>query len=469
MLFNSPSFLFVFLPIVLLGTFALRRFCASRLVILWLAASSLTFYCWDRPGRLLVIIGLSIAFNYAVSRRIAATRRPAWLWLGVAGNLIWLGVFKYAVFVAANLVAIGVPLPAFRISLPIGISFYTFTQIAFLVDAYRGETKPYKAIDYTLFVTFFPHLVAGPIIHHRDIMPQLARPQRPWINATDLAAGFSWFAAGMFKKVVLADGIAPIADATFTAAARGEALSGVTAWLGAVAYSLQLYFDFSGYSDMAIGLALMFGVRFPLNFLSPYKATSLADFWRRWHITLSRFLRDYLYIPLGGNRHGRFRRYLNLFITMLLGGIWHGAGWNFLVWGCLHGAGLSINQAWRDVAGRRGIRLPAFIGQALTLLLVVLAWVPFRADTLSIAAHIWSAMLAPAAGSAPWSSLTWVGALAAIALLAPNTAEIFGWADRTRAPLWRPTMGAAVTLGICLGLGVSGAFSTPTAFLYFRF
>ncbi len=464
MLFNAPIFLFGFLPIVLAGTALLGGLRQGRLAAAWLALASLVFYGWDQPKRLLPIILASIAFNYLVSRRIAASRSRHWLWLGVGGNLALLGVFKYAGFATTTLAALGLPVTEARVALPIGISFYSFTQIAYLVDTYRREAAPQGVVNYTLFVTLFPHLIAGPILHHRDIMPQLSRPGSYRVRLDDLAVGMSWFAAGMFKKVMLADGIAPYANAVFDAAARGAAPSGAAAWQGALAYALQLYFDFAGYSDMAIGLALMLGLRFPLNFLSPYQATSLIDFWRRWHITLSAFLRDYVYIPLGGNRHGKTKRLLNLFITTLLGGFWHGAGFNFLLWGALHGAGLAANHAWRE----RGWRLPPLLAQGLTLLLVVLAWVPFRAHTLAVAMRLWGAMLEPG-GTAPAAGWLWVAALGAVALVAPNTAQIFGWAPAPRYTRWRPALGTALLLGAGLGMAVAGSIDKPTAFLYFRF
>ncbi len=471
MLFTAPAFLFAFLPLVLAGSFVLGRFASRRAAVAWLAAASLVFYGWDRPQRLLPILLGSVAFNYAVAWLMARRPHRTWLVLGVAGNLGLLGWFKYAGFVAANLAAAGLPVPALRIALPIGISFFTFTQIAFLVDTHRGRARPGHPLDYTLFVTFFPHLVAGPILHHAAVMPQFARPGAFRAHLPSVALGLSWFAAGLFKKVMLADGVAGTADAAFAAASQAAPLAMADAWLGVLAYALQLYFDFSGYSDMAIGLALLVGITFPLNFFSPYQAPSLIEFWRRWHMTLSGFLRDYLYIPLGGSRCGTPRRLLNLVLTMLLGGLWHGAAWGFVVWGGLHGVGLAANHLWRAAAVRRGLRLPPLAGQAATLLLVVLAWVPFRADTLTTAVRLWHAMLLPGAGSPAASAAGWapVTVLAAVALLAPNTAQLFGRAPGAARLAWRPTAAAAVALGAGLGLAVAGTIAQPSAFLYFRF
>jgi D-alanyl-lipoteichoic acid acyltransferase DltB (MBOAT superfamily) len=275
---------------------------------------------------------------------------------------------------------------------------------------------------------------------------------------------------------MLADSIAPFADTVFAAAAKGAAISTIDAWIGTLSYTMQIYFDFSGYSDMAIGLALLFGITFPLNFSSPYKARSLVDFWRCWHMTLSRFLRDYLYVPLGGNRRGPLRRYVNLFVTMVLGGLWHGASWNFAIWGAMHGFGLALNHLWRGMAVRGGLSLPASLGWALTFLLVVFAWVPFRADTLPAAVKIWRAMLGGGDGGAmltvqPIVAMSWIAALTLIALWAPNTQQIMGhpWTTGRARFAWTARPVWAVALGCLFGIAVAGTFGRETAFLYFRF
>ncbi|MEM9237747.1 MAG: MBOAT family protein, partial [Verrucomicrobiota bacterium] len=302
-------------------------------------------------------------------------------------NLLLLGYFKYAGLFDKTLAALtgqGLDLP--HVILPLGISFFTFQQIAYLVDAFRGETKEYHFTDYLLFVTFFPQLIAGPIVHHKEMLPQFSRKKRRGIDPLDLSVGITCLSLGLFKKVVLADYLARSATPLFGLAAAGTRdLTMAEAWAACLSYTLQIYFDFSGYSDMAIGSARLFGIRLPLNFHSPYKAVSIVDFWRRWHITLSRFLRDYLYIPLGGNRRGPSRRYVNLFITMLLGGLWHGAGWTFVLWGALHGLYLCINHFWSHLRSKLSFKaLPKPLACGLTFLAVIVAWVPFRAGNFEL-------------------------------------------------------------------------------------
>lgn len=414
MLFNSYTFIFVFLPCVLAGCFFLARR-SSTLAAYWLLAASILFYgAWD--VRYVPLLLVSIAFNHGCGERIAAGagHRKQLLWLGIIANLALLGWFKYAGFfvgAANNLLGTDARLP--NIILPLGISFYTFTQIAYLVDVYRAPAR-YGFARYALFVTYFPHLIAGPILHHREMMPQFAAPDAFRVHAPHLAAGITLFAIGLFKKTVLADGIAPHASPLFDHAAQGYAPSLLEAWAGTFAYGLQLYFDFSAYSDMAVGLSAMVGIRMPANFDSPYRSFSLIEFWRRWHMTLSRFLRDYLYIPLGGRRKGMPRRYLNLFVTMMLGGLWHGAGWTFLVWGAVHGAGLAINHAWRAALARVA-PLPAWlrtlgcwIGFGMTTCFVFAAWVLFRAQDLASARLIYRGMLGLNGNVVP---TTWIVAI----------------------------------------------------------
>ena len=407
MLFHEPAFLLAFLPACLLVFHVLRRYTFGGALIS-LLAFSLLFYAWWKPPYLILLI-VSIALNYGAARLIIKSdgkARRNWLILGVAFNLGLIGVFKYLPLIgetmgfmggAFNIAAAGPPYSLPELILPIGISFYTFQQIAFLADVHAGITKLPPLRRYGLFVSFFPQLIAGPIVHHAEMMPQLRRENYS-VDLTKVTEGMFFFAAGLFKKVVIADGIAIYANRFFTLDLGETAVSTADAWLGALAYSLQLYFDFSGYSDMAIGLALMFGVRLPINFASPYKADSIIDFWRRWHITLSRFLRDYLYIPLGGNRRGRPRRYLNLFITMLLGGLWHGAGWTFVFWGGLHGVFLALNHGWNALLKGLGLKAVTdnaagyWIGRLATFALVVIAWVPFRAESIAFTTAAWRAM-----------------------------------------------------------------------------
>jgi D-alanyl-lipoteichoic acid acyltransferase DltB (MBOAT superfamily) len=364
--------------------------------------------------------------------------------------------------------------------LPIGISFFTFTQIAFLVDAYRHEARAYTPWHYLLFVSFFPHLIAGPIYHHREIIPQLERSETYRPDPVTLSLGATWFTLGLAKKVLLADSVIGYVTPAFAAAAAGTPVGFADSWIAVLAFTLQLYHDFSGYSDMAIGLALMLGVRLPLNFDSPYKASSLIDFWRRWHMTLSRFLRDYLYIPLGGNRRGPARRYVNLAVTMLLGGLWHGAGWTFVIWGGLHGIGLIVNHAWRASAASRRVAISPSLARGLTLAFVVLAWVPFRARDVAAALVVWAGMAGVSglftAESAPPGRLStpvlWITALLAVALFAPNTQQLLSQpADPRGAPSrWQPTLRWALAAGLLLGVAVSLVVAhRPTEFLYFRF
>ncbi len=371
MLFNTKLFILAFLPIALGGYLGIGRF-GRRPALCWILACSLLFYAWWRPVLVLLLLG-SVLINFALGIRLhTAMRRQAWLVTGLVFNLGLLGFFKYSVFFAGTL---GIAPPFGGVLLPLGISFFTFQQIMYLVDTAGGEIKPVAFLDYACFIVFFPHLIAGPIVRPGHILPQLGKlqPLSGW--RARLAEGTELFLLGLTKKLVLADGLARFADPGFAAAARHDPLSLIEAWVALLAYALQIYFDFSGYSDMAIGLARMFGIHFPVNFNSPYQARNIGDFWRRWNITLSAFLRDYLYIPLGGNRRGEGRRIFNLMLTMLLGGLWHGASGQFVLWGGLHGAFLVLH-GWGE---RLGLRLPARVSWLLTLLAVVLSWVPFRA------------------------------------------------------------------------------------------
>ena len=366
MLFNSRLFILAFLPLALGGFLALGRW--RRASLWWLLGCSLFFYAWWKP-ELLALLLASIGVNYALARLV---RQRAWLVAGLAFNLGLLGWFKYAGM-------FGLP----GVVLPLGISFFTFQQIMFLVDSYKGEVKRPPFLDYACFIAFFPHLIAGPIVRPSHILPQLAALAPRQDVKVRLTQGVEIFLLGLAKKIVLADGLSRFADPGFAAVARGDAISLIEAWVALLAYALQIYFDFSGYSDMAIGLARMFGISFPLNFRSPYQARDISDFWRRWNITLSMFLRDYLYIPLGGNRHGEGKRIRNLMATMLLGGLWHGAAWRFVLWGGLHGVFLVVH-GWC-----KGLRIPRGVSWAITLLAVTLAWVPFRATSFGAAVQMY--------------------------------------------------------------------------------
>jgi len=478
MLFNSYSFIFLFLPVVLLGYFALGR--RSHLApVVWLTLASLVFYAFG-GWQFVPLLLLSIAFNYGVgylliARKLGPRARFAALTTGVAGDLLVLCIFKYAGFFAANLNALFSTGFVVNIVLPVGISFYTFTQIAFLVDAYRGNVARYALPHYALFVTYFPHLIAGPILHHKDMIPQFERMETKRPDPHLILCGLIIFAIGLFKKTCLADGIQPLVSQAF-----GPTMPTFDqAWIGVLAYTFQLYFDFSGYSDMAIGMSLMLGIFLPLNFNSPYKAVSIIDFWRRWHMTLSQFLRDYLYIPLGGNRHGRVLRYVNLMITMLLGGLWHGAAWTFVAWGALHGVYLCINHAWGNYGPKappRFARVADVAGVILTFLAVVIAWVFFRAPDMATALSVLSKMVDPsnvAFGRVEIVYTLFVAIYAALAWFAPNTQEIMGYDHKNRTvgenlqarrmrPLFLYATAAVLAFGI---LGIQ----QHSEFIYFRF
>jgi len=391
MLFNSYGFIFVFLPIAIVGFYILGSKGNQRMAIMWLFSASLFFYGWWNPVYLSLII-ISLMFNYttglALRKYVHPSSRKCILTIGIAANIVALGYYKYANFVVDNLhVALGTNYHLEKIILPLAISFFTFEQIAYVVDAYRGETEEYDFPRYSLFVIFFPQLIAGPIVHHDEMIPQFSKDKTFRLNPENFAVGLTIFTIGLFKKVVLADRLAEYGTPVFAVAETVVPLTFFEAWLGALAYTFQLYFDFSGYSDLAIGTARMFGIRLPLNFHSPYQANSIIEFWRRWHMTLSRFLRDYLYIPLGGNRKGEVRRSINVMLTMLLGGLWHGAGWNFVIWGVLHGFYLLVNHAWRSLTGSLGrdMRRTSMCGRGtswlLTFTAVVVAWVFFRAES----------------------------------------------------------------------------------------
>jgi alginate O-acetyltransferase complex protein AlgI len=489
MLFNSYAFIFVFLPIALLGFFVLGRL-SNQLAAFWLMAASLIFYGDPISVYVLLLVG-SVAFNFACGTYLArenGRHRRALFWAAIAANLTLLAYFKYTNFFVAELSRVtGIDIGIGRIILPTGISFFTFTQIAFLVDTYRGKVQEFNLIHYALFVSYFPHLIAGPVLHHGEMMPQFRKPQTYRFDFENIAVGLTIFLIGLFKKVILADNVATYVSPVFDVSA-GAASSGMAgAWMAALAFGLQLYFDFSGYSDMAIGLSRMFGVILPLNFASPYKAVNIIEFWRRWHMTLSRFLRDYLYIALGGNRHGPARRHLNLLITMLLGGLWHGAGWTFLAWGGLHGLMLVGNHAWQGLRRRMGqdpgepLPLPLHGASVVfTFLAVTIAWVFFRAPDFETAVGIVGAMVGvqgSGTGEAVSSSaMAWIGSLMLIAWFAPNTSEIMRdyrpALDLPRLPVsrltWRPTGALACVMAV-VGLIALINLRRQSVFLYFRF
>ena len=503
MLFNSHVFLFAFLPVVFAGFWLLTSMAGGTWARRWILAASIFFFAWWHPPDLLVLGG-SLAGNFLIGRLLFARppRSAGWLLaLGVAGNLLLLGYFKYTKLVVATAHWLaGGSFSVGDIVLPLAISFFTFNQLAYLVDCHRGEGARYSFNDYCLFITFFPHLIAGPIVHHREMMPQLTATRR--FDAMMAAQGVTLFVIGLGKKVLLADTVARYATPVFQQAEIGAPPTFLDAWLGALAYTSQLYFDFSGYSDMAIGLGMMFGIVFPINFASPYRATNIAEFWRRWHITLSRFLREYLYIPLGGNRRGPTRTSINLMATMLLGGLWHGAGWTFVAWGGLHGFFLLIHQ--RFSAAVSGTRVAAVLGRgpglvacwALTFLGVVFGWVLFRADSFTSAMSLWKGMVGlngvalperyvaalarvglefsarPLILNPTTEVLAWILGLIAIAALLPNSQQLVrltppmpAWA---RWLEWRPSLPWALGTS-CVAVTVVLHLTQVSEFLYFKF
>ena len=402
MIFSSPVFIFIFLPVVLLVFQLSLRLRSQHAPVLWLISASLFFYGWWNPVYLLLIVPL-IVVNFVLGRIIFAASTPQlrklYLVAGIVLNLGTLIYYKYAGFLVENINALaGTHFDVGLIVLPLGISFFTFQKIAFLADTYKGRVGRISLSDYSLFVLFFPQLIAGPIVHHAEIVPQFKELRKQSALWDNLSVGACVFLIGLFKKVVFADTLSAYAvGPVFGAAATDEYMTFLEAWGGVLAYTLQLYFDFSGYSDMAIGAARMFGIRLPENFNSPYKSRNIIDFWRRWHITLGRFLRDYLYIALGGNRSGNARRYVNLFLTMLIGGIWHGAGWTFVVWGALHGSYLMVNHAWQALRKKffpqlQPSRLGAVLSIGVTFLAVMVGWTFFRAESFSSALAILAGM-----------------------------------------------------------------------------
>ena len=526
MLFNSFEFLFGFLPVTLWVFWRLNAVDRGR-TLGWLTIASLGFYGWWEP-RSLLFLGGSLLLNHRLSlwlERWEAEADRKWLTIvGVGANLGFLGYFKYIAFVSENLNAIfGTDWPVPKSWLPIGISFFTFHQIAYLLSRYRRVTGHCGLREYSLYVTFFPQLIAGPIVRPEEMLPQLETDSESPVGnsrcSEHLVVGLTLFAFGLFKKTVLADGLIQFSAPVFKGAEVGLNVGFFEAWCAAIAYSLQLYFDFSGYSDMAIGLGRMCGIRLPANFESPYQATDISDFWRRWHQTLSRFIRDYLYIPLGGSRVGPVRQAVNLMITMLVAGLWHGAGWTFVLWGGLHGMYLVIFQIWRATTRRWGWEPRSLslwrtgLARGITLMAVVCAWVLFKAETLHGAWFLlrsmvgldglvlpkawlegvenswgwmtqlqtWGVEFASQRSFRGWSELRHLAALSIIALFAPNTRQLLeswepvlesrrseqstSWWNRfvwQPTPLWAGLMAAATLFAIL-------QFNRTSEFLYFQF
>jgi alginate O-acetyltransferase complex protein AlgI len=458
-LFNSQIFIVFFLPAVLGGYYALsaRRAARQALVIV----ASLAFYAWWDVRFVPLLVGLTLA-NWLIVRWFGAARHRWIPILGVVLNLLALALFKYADFLRGTVFAITEqPWHRWDLILPLGISFFVFQKISYLIDLRRGDRHIYGFLDFCMFVTFFPQLIAGPLVRHNEIIHQFrAVPRRPemWEN---LSRGFVLFLIGVTKKVALADTLAMVADPLFHQAMLTP-LGAAQAWTASAAYTLQIYFDFSGYSDMAIGLGLMFGLQLPLNFNAPYRAVSVQDFWRRWHMTLSRFLRDYLYIPLGGNRASTARQAFNVIATMLLGGLWHGANWTFVAWGGLHGCALAVNHVW----AARGFRLPRPAAWLLTLLFVVFCWVLFRASSFVEAGQI----LAGMAGLHGLGNLSLDREYVIVLLVGSLIATLGPTSQDAALRALKPEVWLAVPAGLLLAyllLLIGGRL--PNVFIYFQF
>ena len=458
MLFHSQGFIVIFLPLVLVAYYATARRPHVREWVL--LGASLVFYSWWDVRFLPVLLGQSTA-TWGAVELYRRTQRAGWLTAGVVVNFASLVFFKYTAFLAESVAAlIGAKAPPLGIVLPIGISFFTFQLACYLVDVARGEAHSYPWRRVTLFVSLFPHLIAGPIVRHHQIMPQLdADPLRPGL-AERVSKGLALFIIGCAKKVFLADPMARFADPIFAAAATSTP-SLIDAWHGALAFSFQLFLDFSAYSEMAIGLGLMLGVRFPDNFDMPYRATDLSAFWRRWHMTLSQLIRDYLYIPLGGSRHGWSTYVKATLVAMGLCGLWHGAGWTFVLWGLMHGAGLIVCRSWQKSA----VPLPAPIGWALTTLFVLIGWVLFRSPDFTTAGHMLMGMAGLGGAFASTEPIRPVLAAALIAsVLVPSTQRLVegGWLQ----PVTYQAVGLALVLVACI---LAVGQGQPTAFIYFQF
>ena len=502
MSFSTPLFFLIFLPLALVG-FEVMGYLGRQGAVAFLSLASFYFYYrWSHDY--FWILGASIFLNYLISLAIVGlAKRPkaqsAGLVLGIALNLFFLCYFKYLFPMLHSLSRVGITHRDWgSVILPLGISFFTFTQISYLIDLKQGIAQPESLLSYSLFVNFFPHLVSGPIIRYRELMPQFSEKRRYRLNSSDLATGLTWFTMGLVKKVMVADRIAPVADAFFS---QPHGVGAASAWLGVLTYSMQLYFDFSGYSDMAIGLARMFSIRFPLNFNSPYKSTSIIDFWQRWHITLTRYIMDYLYAPIQfrvtrsrlekGKKVSRkawatpegFAQMIAMptLVTLCLAGVWHGAGLQFFLYGLLHGTYIVINHAWRTFLPvesrlRKMVNVPVSVG--ITYLAVVVAEVFFRANRLRDVRTILGDMVGHHGLGPAWplSQMLILAGLFAVVWLMPNTQQILGETEANDLPTWsifptvrwRPTLPwwVATTVAFTISMFYSTANAT---FLYFKF
>ena len=516
MTFASYVFLFVFLPIVVVGYYLLARLLRDqRPALTWLVIASLVFYASQGFGYL-VVLAVSVAVNFVLAwlittRPADGRARRALLLLGILANLALLGAYKYTGFLADNLNGLfGTHLHALVQAYPVGLSFYTFIQIGYLIDVSVGSARRPTFLRYALFGTFFPYVTAGPLVRRDEVLGQLDTPVRERTGTTQVAVGATMFAMGLFKKSVLADNVAPFAGTLFNFAGSHDAIGAANGWLGMAAYTLQLYFDFSGYTDMALGLGYMLGIRLPVNFNSPLRATSMVDFWRRWHMTMTRFFTTYVYTPVAAGlmRRSAQNRYpaalrialvlcLPVVVTFLLVGLWHGAGWGFIIWGAIQGAAMAVNLTWRELQTRiRLPRIPSPVGWALTMATFIGSLTFFRAANVHTALVILRAMtgLGPA-GAAPGQfygpgkflnavpvvpAVVWVALLAAIALFPRNTQQILGDFEvglpaiaTPQRPsrihlVWRPDLRWAAAMAVLTAVALVFA-GGPSLFIYYKF
>lgn len=489
MLFNSYVFLGVFLPITLLVFFTIKKK-SAYVILVWLLFSSLFFYGYWKPIYLLIIV-ISIVANYVASIFIYKNRSVVWLFLFVLLNLVSIGYFKYSEFLWLSFFSnADVPELIAEITLPLAISFFTFQQIAYLVDVNKGRVKPGGFYNYALYVSFFPQLIAGPIVRYQELSPQLLKIGELKTSEKTIMIGVVFFTLGLAKKVLLADTLSPYANDIFSYASQKGTIGFVDAWSGAYTYTFQLYFDFSGYSDMAIGLAFLFGIKLPTNFNSPYKSNNIIEFWRRWHITLSRFFRDYVYIPLGGNRKGYFRHVCNTSFVMLLTGVWHGAGWTFIFWGGYHCILIVTTHLVKSIVTKQSYKTRSIVrggfvkslGVFVTFHLVVFGWVLFRAENFDVALVIIKSMLLITNASTTALIDTSLYEMVAILIFMsclvcfflPNSSEIVSLVSKVTSKKLMFSGGILhyifwLTLGAAFYLSITTISQVNSDFLYFNF
>ncbi len=502
MLFNSPIYIFLFLPLVVVVYFLFNRYRLTTISKAWLIFCSLFFYgYWNVNYIFLILSSILINFSLGVSlhkiknsphaSESPTLKRKSILVIGLLFNLVALAYFKYVDFFILNInYILESPIPLQNVVLPLAISFFTFQQIAYLIDCYQHDTQTYDFLSYCLFVSFFPQLIAGPIVRHKEMMPQFLRLRNCIVNWNNIAKGLFIFTLGLFKKVAIADTFSVWANIGF---GSSTSLSFYDSWIASLSYTFQLYYDFSGYSDMAIGAALLLNIHLPINFNSPYRAVNIQDFWRRWHITLSNWLRDYVYIPLGGNQNSLISSFRNVIVTFLIGGLWHGAGWTFILWGAMHGIGIALHRIW----GIIGWKIHKVAGWFITFIFINTTWVLFRSDSLPKAITIYKSMIGihGFTGSTlyqdAYSNLltgrlfifdeyNWLklpvdvnGTLIIIVIitfLTPCSVQMIRLVQYNGCLQYRNNLRTAVGIGVVLGIALTQiVLSKGTEFLYFNF